>query len=180
MEAPSSNIMPRLLRAFSALFIAFPGAIIWFYGALLCVYGSCSIFYRQEARNLWDDLAILALGASAVTLGYLMVIGTRILCGDSREIFAGFHFAERVIWCVAIQLLGILTASAALATLFLALAAEWQRVPLSLVLLLSFATASILLGRHWIRLRDTWTQEIIGARAARTRLHFHPPRNEDR
>ena len=168
--------MPRLLRAFAYLFIGFPGALIWLYGALLCVNSSCSIFYRQEARNHWSDLLIFAVAATAVAIGYLMVIGTRILCGDSRELFAGFHFAERVMWSLGIQITGILTAAAALTTFICIFTAEWKRLPIPLVLLVFFAFASVRLGRHWARLRNTWLQEIIDARSSRAHFGLNPPR----
>jgi hypothetical protein len=168
--------MPRLLRAFATLFIGFPGAIIWINGALLCVKGSYSIFYRQEARNSLDDLVIFAIGATAVALGYLMVIGTRILCGDSRELFAGFHFAERVMWNMGIQLTGILTAGAALTVFICIFTSEWKSLPLPLALLLSFAFVAVRLGQHWARLRDTWLQEIIDARSSRAHFGLDSPR----
>jgi hypothetical protein len=172
--------MPRLLRAFATIFIAFPGALIWLQGAVLCVKVSGTVLYRQEAGGNLPDLAIFAMGAAAVAIGYLMVIGTRILCGDSRELFAGFHFGQRVMWNLAIQLTGCLTAGAAFTTIVCIATADWETLTLPLVLLVFLAFAAIRLVLHWQRLSNTWIQEIIDARTARSRLDLPVPQPDKR
>jgi hypothetical protein len=179
-EAPSSNTMPRLLHAFAFLFIHFPGVVIWLYGAALCVAASCPFFPPMYPSLPWSDLLTLAAGATAIVIGYLMIIVSRILCNDPIERFAGIHFAERVLWKLAIQFSGILTVAAAMTTFIYIFTSDWKRVPVPLCLLFLLATASVLLGQHWTRLRNTWLREIVDARAARARLDFHPPRRDNR
>jgi uncharacterized membrane protein YadS len=172
--------MPRLLRAFAALFIHFPGVVIWLYGAVLCVAASCPIFPPAYPSLPWSDLLTFAAGATAIVIGYLMIIVSRILCNDPLERYAGIHFAERVLWKIAIQFSGILTVAATITSFIHIFTSDWKRVPVPLGLLVLLATASVLLGQHWIRLRNTWLQEIIDARAVRARLDFHPPGRDNR
>jgi hypothetical protein len=172
--------MPPLLRAFSILFIGAPGALIWIYGALFTAGTIPSILNSGIRGQHWPILLTAALGVAGVPLGYLMIIGNRILCKDPRERFAGRRFTERVLWNLAMQFSAILAISSVMAAINGFETAGWDATLAPLLLMFIFAFTWLKCGRHWHRLRRAWREEIVADETARAMLDFHPPRRDNR
>ncbi len=162
--------MPRLLRAFSILFIGFPGAWIWLYGALSLTGTFAATIAGEASGNLMSILAALAIGFGSLILGYLMVICARIISKDPRERFAGHHFTERVAWVLSLQLTSVLAVAALFAAMSCLSHEQWSKMILPVLLAAGFGMTASRLAAHWHKLGSKWHKEITDAETARATL----------
>lgn len=170
--------MPRLLRAFAYLFIAFPGAILWLYGVVFAVGGIASAIVGGSTARPLMPLILIAMGAGVTAVGYLMVICTRILCGDPREKPLENHLPQRAAWDLGSQGAAILISAAGFAIIHCISEQNWMRLALGIVFLAMFVALFFRLSRHRMRVRQLWLKEFTDAETARALLTLSPPRFE--
>jgi hypothetical protein len=168
--------LPRLLRAFSIIFIGFPGAIFWLLGALSSV-GTVAFFLQPQPDTSYFSLSRLlgiSLDALAMIVGYLMVIGNRTLCDDPRDRHTVGHLPERVLWGLAVQGCGTLVAGAGVVIVLYTFSGNWEHLILPMLILSTFSLGWHFCDRQRSKLHQSWRQELLELEAARAQLELVP------
>jgi len=92
--------------------------------------------------------------------GYLMVIFTRILCGDPREKFAAHRQPQRVAWELGIQATGVLLVAGGIASVHNILIQNWGLLLLSIALFAASIVLYFWISERWNKRRQLWLKEL--------------------